>query len=84
MYKRAAMTLVGHRKKRHRWGYDIYKTMTDDQYREYWIDHWAKLGLDRELLEFIYERIKGLLPTIVDRTLDLGQRLKKLRTVVWG
>jgi len=83
MYKRAAMTLVGHRKKRRRWGYDIYKAMTDEQYRDYWIDHWTKLGLDRSLLELIYDRIKGLLPRLVERTLDLGQRLKKIRTMAW-
>ena len=79
MYKRAVNQLIGHRKKRHKWGYDLYKTMTDEEFKTWWIDHWTKMGLDQNILEQLYERIKKILPRLVSTSKELGERLKKYR-----
>lgn len=75
-YKTAVLQLVGHVGKRHRWGYGVYKAMEDPQLREWWISYWVRQGLDRTTLEKIYDNVKVWLPSLIQKKVDLGRKLR--------
>jgi len=79
MYKSAALNLVALPAKRHRWGYEAFKAMSEDELYRYWIQHWSSQGLNREVLNEIYERLKRWLPEWRRTKLLLGQRIKQTR-----
>lgn len=79
MYKSAALQLVSLPAKRHRWGYEAFKVMTEQELVEWWKQHWASQGLNSELLEAIYERLKRWLPEWRRIKLKLGTRVKETR-----
>ncbi|RLE88793.1 MAG: hypothetical protein DRJ67_01115 [Thermoprotei archaeon] len=79
LYRKAVLQLIGHKKKRHRWGYAAFKSMTEDEFKEWWLGHWERQGLNRSLLEKIYERVKRWLPRLRSDLEELGERLRKRR-----
>lgn len=79
LYKRAANMLIGHRKKRHKWGYDMFKQMTEEEFKAWWLDYWERQGLNIDLLNKIYERLKICLPRLRENVKSLGEYLKKKR-----
>ncbi|RLC73744.1 MAG: hypothetical protein DRI26_00200 [Chloroflexi bacterium] len=79
LYRRAANQLIGHRKKRHRWGYGAWKTMTEEEFKEWWLSYWEKQGLDRTHLQRIYEAVERWLNPARQKALELGERLSKVR-----
>lgn len=79
LYKRAVMMLIGHRKKRHKWGYAAFKAMTEDEFKEFWLDYWEKQGLNRDILIYLYEKVKTWLPNLRKQVRELGEYLKKKR-----
>ena len=79
MYKSAALQLLSLPAKRHRWGYEAFKAMTEQELVEWWKQHWASQGLNSELLEAIYERLKRWLPEWRRIKLKLGTRVKETR-----
>jgi len=79
MYKSAALQLVSLPAKRHRWGYEAFRAMTEQELVEWWKQHWASQGLNSELLEAIYERLKRWLPEWRRIKLQLGRRIKETR-----
>ena len=79
LYRRAANQLIGHRKKRHRWGFGAFRSMSEEEFKEWWLGYWERQGLKREYLELIYERLSRVLPCLRDRAQELGERLKRVR-----
>lgn len=79
MYRRAAAQLIGHKKKRHRWGYGVYRAMTEEEFKRWWIEYWERQGLKAELLNKIYERVITWLPSVRRSLEELGERLRRRR-----
>lgn len=79
LYRTAARSLIGYRKKRHKWGYAAYKTMTEEEFKRWWISHWERQGLKREILERIYERLERWLPILRNEVEELGRRVREIR-----
>jgi len=59
MYESAAMTLVSRLSRIGGWGYESYRAMSRDELRAQWIDEWVGKGLDRNILERIYDYISS-------------------------
>lgn len=79
LYRRAAAMLIGHKKKRHRWGYAAFRDMTEEEFKQWWLDYWAKQGLNTSLLEKIYERVGKWLPSLRSGLEELGERVRRRR-----
>jgi hypothetical protein len=79
-YITAVLQLVGHSGKRHRWGYKVYRLLEEPELKNWWLEYWSSQGLNRTLLEKLYENVKTWLPRIVDVKKELGRkvRLKRL------
>jgi len=78
-YITAVLQLVGHVGKRHRWGYAAYKAMTDEELKAWWIEHWVAMGLDRAVLERLYESVKVWLRPVVEKKVEIGRKLRRRR-----
>jgi len=61
-YKNAVLHLLALRTKRHKWGYTPFKEMSSEELKNWWINYWAKQGLNSSLLEKIYRVIEKWLP----------------------
>jgi len=79
MYKRAVAMLIGHRKKRHKWGYKAYKSMSEEEFKEWWISYWTRQGLDINILNSLYQLVKRCLQPLRDELENLGKRLAQRR-----
>lgn len=79
MVRRAAMQLVGYRKKRHRWGYVAFERMTEEEFKEWWVTHWANQGLDKNLLYEVYNRLSVCLGNLRLRARLAGERVRRRR-----
>jgi hypothetical protein len=75
-YVTAALQLIGHVGKRHRWGFNVYKTLEDQDLKNQWISYWREQGLDPAILENLYENMKTWLPDFIRKKLDLGRKLR--------
>jgi hypothetical protein len=78
-YVTAVLQLVGHLGKRHKWGYRIFRVMSDEELKSWWIDYWGRQGLDRDVLEKLWNFVAPLIPSIVTTKLELGRRPRKHR-----
>lgn len=79
MYRRAAAMLLGHRKKRHRWGYGAYEAMSEDEFRDYWLRYWSGQGLNPEVLNRIYGVLGKWARRYRVELRELGERLRRRR-----
>lgn len=79
MYKNAALQLLSLPAKRHRWGYEAFRAMTEDELVDWWIRHWEAQGLSRDVLKSIYERLKRWLPEWRVYKTWLGRRVRETR-----
>jgi len=78
-YQNALLQAVGFKAKRHKWGFQSWRHMTEDQFYEWWLDYWTKQGLTRETLENLYQTAKTWLVRMRSDKLALGERIKKRR-----
>jgi hypothetical protein len=78
-YKRAVNQLVGHLGKRHRWGYEIYRLLSSDELKSWWVDYWSTQGLNPEILNKLYEVVSVWLKQVVQRKVELGLKLRLQR-----
>lgn len=79
MYKNAALQLVSLPVKRHAWGHEAYRAMTEDELREYWLRNWEAQGLNRDVLLAVYNAIWRWLPEWRRLMLQLGRRVRETR-----
>jgi hypothetical protein len=75
-YKNAVLQLLGHVAKRHKWGFNIYKTLEDEELRSWWIGYWVKQGLDKEVLNTLYDNAKAWLSELAYKKVKLGEKLR--------
>jgi hypothetical protein len=78
-YVTAVLQLAGHVGKRHKWGYKIFRVMSDDELKSWWIDYWSQQGLDSNVLEKLWNLVAPLLPSIIEQKLGLGRKPRKQR-----
>lgn len=57
MYKVATLSLYSNLSSSNKWGADMYKAMDIDTLRSQWIDEWSNKGLDRNILEKIWNDV---------------------------
>ena len=79
MYKRAIAMLIGHKKKRHKWGYSAYKSMTEEEFKTWWIEYWVKQGLDINILNELYNVVIKWIQKLRPKLEDLGRKLAQRR-----
>lgn len=79
LYRRAAAMLIGHKKKRHKWGYGAYKAMSEEEFKSWWLAYWERQGLKPELLNRIYEMVRAWLPSARRDLEELGRRVRERR-----
>jgi hypothetical protein len=78
-YQNAMLQLVSWRAKRHSWGFNAWKAMSDEEFKGWWIKHWAGQGLNTETLEKLYEEAVVWLKTLQREKLEVGKKLKEIR-----
>jgi hypothetical protein len=78
-YISAVLQLWGHRGKRHEWGFNVFKEAGLDEIKSWWLDYWTKQGLDRSVLENIFNRLSTSLEHMVDKKVELGRRIRLQR-----
>jgi len=45
----------------HRWGSEMQRAMSADEYRQYWINKWSADGLDPDVLSAIWDNVKPVI-----------------------
>jgi len=78
-YISAVLQLAGHRGKRHRWGYGVFKVASLDELKSWWLDYWSSRGLDRSVLEGLYKRVEPFLEKFISKKVELGRRIRLQR-----
>lgn len=78
-YINAILQLISWRAKRHKWGYKLFQTMTEEQFYYWWIQYWTSQGLNKATLEALYEGIRTWLPILRQMKLHLGEKVKQSR-----
>ncbi len=78
-YKNAVLQIYGWKAKRHKWGFNAWRFTTDEEFKQWWLNHWTAQGLNRQTLERLYEGVKRWLPTLRSRKLELGEKVRRRR-----
>jgi hypothetical protein len=84
VYATAVRQLFGHLYKRHKWGMDLWTMLSDEELKTYWVSYWTSQGLDPDVLNKIYDKIKDILPHLARRKYELGRSVRwsrLLRTI---
>jgi hypothetical protein len=76
MYATAVRQLFGHMYKRHRWGMDLWSMLDDEELKTYWVGYWTSQGLDPDVLNKIYDKIKDVFPHLARRKYELGRSVR--------
>jgi len=79
MYQNAVLQAVAWKAKRHKWGYNAWRHMTEADFREWWLNHWEAKGLYKATLQAIYEGMKIWLEPLRNAKLKLGNKVKQAR-----
>jgi len=78
-YQNAVLQCICFRAKRHKWGFQSWRHMTEDQFYEWWLDYWTKQGLTRETLKDLYQQAKIWLIRLRSDKTAIGEKIKKRR-----
>jgi hypothetical protein len=78
-YISAVLQLAGHRGKRHRWGYGVFKVASLDELKSWWLEYWSSQGLDREVLEELYRRVEPFLERYIQKKVEWGRKIRLQR-----
>lgn len=78
-YQNAVLQFICWKAKRHRWGFTSWQTMEDEDYKNWWLEHWSTQGLNRHVLESLYEGAKIWIPNIRDTKLRIGKKIRETR-----
>jgi len=81
-YATALRQFFGHITKRHRWGMKIYGMLDVESFKEYWIEYWSSMGLDRNVLETLYDYVSDWIRHLAVRKRELGRRVRASRGLV--
>jgi len=78
-YQNAVLQAIGWRAKRHKWGFDGFSAMSEDQFKEWWKLHWKGQGLNQSTLENLYQGMSVWLKRVREEKVSLGERVKEMR-----
>jgi len=78
-YQNAILQLISWRAKRHKWGYELFKKMTEEQFFYWWVEYWKSQGLNETTLKTLYEGFKIWLNPIREKKLYLGMKTQLSR-----
>jgi len=78
-YQNAVLQYFGWLTKRHTWGMDIFKQMTEEEYKDFWIKYWTAQGLKESTLETLYEGMGLWKKALLREKLELGNLIQKYR-----
>jgi intein/homing endonuclease len=81
-YKSAALQAIFWRAKRHRWGFQGFQALTDDEWRGLWKDMWTRQGLDPAILDRIYEGMEPFVEAVRRERIEAGEEVKRTRTTM--
>jgi len=76
-YKNAMLQLIAYRVKRHKWGYHVYKSISEEEFKQFWLESWVAQGLNKDTLNYLYEVIKPCLSNLRGLSFELGESIKK-------
>jgi len=79
MYQNAVLQAVGWKAKRHKWGYDAWRHMTETDFREWWLSHWEAKGLSKATLQALYEGMEIWVEPLRNAKLRLGNKVNQAR-----
>lgn len=83
-YQNAMLQLVAWAAKRHRWGYNTWRYMTEEEFRNWWISYWTSQGLNKDVLNKLYEGSRVWLRELRLQKLRLGEKVKHRRRMLAG
>ncbi len=75
-YASAVRQLFGHVYKRHRWGMDLWTMLSEEELKTYWVSYWTSQGLDPDVLNKIYDKIKDIVIHLARRKYELGRSVR--------
>jgi hypothetical protein len=78
-YQSAVLQAVSWRAKRHKWGFESWESMTEDQFKTWWINYWVSQGLNSETLTNLYSGMSLWLKRLREEKVRLGQKIKQTR-----
>jgi len=79
-YKVASLKLFSALTGIHKWGYEEYRSLSKDELRNQWINEWTEKGLDRTILERLFDEVYATIRRIgTRRFLTRERRLKYIR-----
>lgn len=78
-YQNAVLQLISWKAKRHKWGFQGWEAMNDEQFRDWWFEHWERQGLNKTTLQSLYEGVRPWLKAIREYKLNIGERVKQIR-----
>jgi len=67
LYKSAVLQIFGIKGSPHRWGEDTFRAMTEEDFKQWWIETWERKGLRRETLEDLYDSLKKQIDIFINR-----------------
>ena len=76
-YKNAVLQALFYRVKRHRWGFGGFKSMSEDEYKEWWKSRWKGEGLNEAVLEKLYEGMGIWLAPLQRKRVELGEKVQR-------
>ena len=78
-YQNAVLQAISWKAKRHKWGFKSWEYMTEEQFKEWWINHWETQGLKRETLNNLYGGMSKWLERLREEKVNLGSRIQRIR-----
>jgi hypothetical protein len=78
-YQNAVLQAISWRAKRHRWGFDGWTAMTEEQFKDWWKLHWKGQGLNEATLDNLYTGMSVWLKRLREEKVSLGERTKEIR-----
>ena len=78
-YQNAVLQFICWKAKRHRWGFKAWESMSEEDFKKWWLDHWSTQGLNLHVLENLYEGAKIWIPYVRDMKTRIGKKIKLTR-----
>jgi hypothetical protein len=81
-YKNAVLQAIFYRAKRHRWGWQGFQALTEEQWKELWKNLWVRNGLDPAILDKLYANMTPFIEAVRRERIEEGEKVKRTRTTM--